>query len=226
MLTDWFKKGLQFFLQMNRESRTFLILLILVIFNVNISNMNVVERLIERERLEKMEAERYTERVTPIINTQIQYMLMSDPDASNIILLSYHNSNHSSQGFSYKYITYLTEKVRDDEDVYEEEFKELSYVNYGEEFSKIHNLKYLRADSLEELHDSFPKLYRKIKLCDAFAVAFYPIEGVSEPVGMIVVLYKTKPQYSLGYYMKAFSPRIQRLAILLDYNQFKKQIED
>lgn len=194
--------------------------------NVNISNMNVVEKLVNRERLEKIEAERYTERVTPIINTQIQYMLMSDPDATNIILLNYHNNNHSSQGFSYKYITYLTERFRGDEEMYEEEFKELSYVNYGEELAKIHNLKYLRVSSIEEIRDSFPKLYRKAKTCNATAVAFYPIEGVMEPVGMIVVIYKTTPQYSLGYYLKAFSPHIQRLAVLLDYNQFKKQMEE
>lgn len=180
----------------------------------------------EQENLEKIEAERYTERVTPIINTQIQYILMSDPEASNVILLSYHNSNHSSQGFSYKYITYLTEKVRDVEDMYGEEFKELSYVSYGEEFSKIHNSKYLITNDILTLKESFPKLYRKIKLCNASAVAFYPIEGVAEPVGMIVVLYKSKPTYNLEYYMKVFSPRIQRLAILLDYNQFKKQMKD
>lgn len=150
---------------------------------------------------------------------------MSDPSATNVILLNYHNNNHSSQGFSYKYITYLTEKFRDTEDMHEEEFKELSYTNYGEEFSKIHNLKYLRVDSIEELNDSFPKLYRKIKSCGAYSVAFYPIEGVQEPVGMIVILYNKIPEYDKEFYIKTISSRIQRLAILLDYNQFKKTIE-
>lgn len=226
MLADWFKNSLQFFLQISKENRAFLILLILAILNINVSNINVVNRLISKERLEKMEAERYTERITPTINTQIQYILMSDPDATNVILLNYHNNNHSSQGFSYKYITFLSEKFKDDEPMWGEEFRELSYINYGEELIKIHNLRYLRADSIDELRESFPKLYRKIRLCNASAVAFYPIEGVRDPVGMVIVLYKTKPQYNLGYYMKTVSPRIQRLAILLDYNQVKKQMEN
>ena len=142
---------------MDKESKAFLILLILVLLNINVSNVNIVNRIMEQENLEKIEAERYTERVTPIINTQIQYILMSDPEASNVILLSYHNSNHSSQGFSYKYITYLIEKVRDVEDMYGEEFKELSYVSYGEEFSKIHNSKYLITNDILTLKRIFSK---------------------------------------------------------------------
>lgn len=224
MVLDWLKKFLVIFSKVNVDNKILLVLIALMLFNTNISNINKIERLLEGEKLEKIEAERYTERVTPIINTQIQYILMSDPDATNVILLNYHNNNHSSQGFSYKYITYLTEKFKDDENMHEEEFKELSYLNYGEEFSKIHNLKYLKVDSLSELQESFPKLYRKIKSCNAKSVAFYPIEGVQEPVGMIIVLYKNNP--SNIDLIKALSPRIQRLAILLDYNQFKKHLEE
>lgn len=189
--------------------------------------MSIVERILEREKIEKIEAEKYTETVTPLIKNQLRYILMSDPDASNVILLSYHNNNHSSQGFSYKYITYLTEEPKDDEPLHEEDFRELSYVSYGEEFQKIHNTKYLRIDSIGSLYQNYPKLYRKIKNSGAKAVAFYPIEGVMQPVGMLIVLYNnSSPKYSLGFYVKTVSPRIQRLAILLDYNHFKKQLEN
>lgn len=210
---------------MNKENKVVFISLIVLILNTNLNNMTIIERIMESERLEKIEAEKYTEQVTPTINTQLQYILMSDSHASNVILLNYHNNNHSSQGFSYKYITYLTEKFRDDVNMNEEEFKELSYINYGEEFMKIHNLKYLRADSIETMQYSFPKLYRKLKTCNAYGAAFYPIEGIDEPVGMIIILFDSKPKYDLGYYMKTISPRIQRLAILLDYNRFKKKME-
>lgn len=225
MLLDLLKKAIQFFSGMSNDAKLLFVVMVILMFHTNLQNMNNVETLLERERIEKIQAEKYTEKVTPLIKTQLRYMLMSDPSASNVILLSYHNSNHSSQGFSYKYITYLTEEPRDEEPLHEEDFKELSYVSYGEEFARIHNVKYLKADNVEMLRNTYPKLYRKIKNSDAKAVVFFPIEGVMQPVGMVVVLYnKTLPSYDLGFYTRNFSPRIQRLAILLDYNNFKKEL--
>lgn len=163
--------------------------------------------------------------MTPIINEQIQYILMSDQDATNVMLLSYHNSNHSSQGFSYKYITYLSEAAKTiDDDLHEEEFKELSYVGYGEEFVKLHRQRYYKADSIKQLEKSFPKLYRKFRNGNSNAVTFFPIEGVEGPVGMIVVFYNEKTNYKSDYYAVNIAPYIQRLATILDYNNVKSKM--
>lgn len=224
-MLDWIKKFSQYLLSLKDNSKFLMVVLILLVVNVDFLNTNRIEKLFNNERLERVESEGYTTRMTPTINTQIQYILMSDPEASNVILLNYHNNNHSSQGFSYRYITYLSEKFRDDGDMYAEEFRELSYVNYGEEFSKIHNLKSLKVSNVEEIKYSFPKLYRKIKLCNATGVAFYPIEGVLESVGMIIILYKEAPTHEIDY-AKVIAPRIQRLAIILDYDEFRKHLEE
>ena len=203
-------------------------LLLLIIFTfVRTGDLNIkmVEKILESEQVEKIEAEKYTERVTPLINTQVQYILMSDPNVSNVILLSYHNNQHSSQGFSYRYITYITEKFKSaDDELHEELFKELSYVSYGEEFSKIHSAKYLSITNVEDIKYTFPKLYKKIQSCNAEAVTFLPIEGTNDPVGMIIVLYDRKPSYDINYYARNISPYLQRLATILDYNNFKKNI--
>ena len=225
MSLDWIRKTLQWFISLNGDNKLVIILLLLLTLNINVINMNKIEGLFQSERLEKYESERYTEKMTPIINTQLQYILMSMPNATNVILLNYHNNSHSSQGFSYRYITYLAEKFRDDEDMYGEEFKELSYVNYGEEFSKIHNLKKLEIKNLDDMQRTFPKLYRKLKTCNTTSIVFYPIEGVNEPVGMIIILSKSPLNTEIDY-VKVIAPRIQRLAVILDYDHFKKQLND
>jgi len=53
-----------------------------------------------------------------------------------------------------------------------------------------------------------PKLYRKLKLSGAKSAAFYTIEGMRSPIGMIVVLYDHPKEYHLGYYMEVISSDI------------------
>ena len=113
MFKDFFKKVLHGVSTWGVRDWIAFIILIAVIANPLFMNFKIPDSIIKREWSEKAKAERYTEKVTPIINEQIQYILMSDKDATNVMLLSYHNSNHSSQGFSYKYITFyiILEKV-------------------------------------------------------------------------------------------------------------------
>ena len=61
---------------------------------------------------EKVLAEKYTEMITPQINGHIEHILMEDKDASNVLLLNYHNTLQSTHGLSYRHLTALTEKRR------------------------------------------------------------------------------------------------------------------
>ena len=102
----------------------------------------------------KVLAEKYTEMITPQVNGHIEHILMEDKDASNVLLLNYHNTLQSTHGLSYRYLTALTEKRRG----YETKatikiWKELEYINYGDELGRINEaLKELLDDAdLEEV---------------------------------------------------------------------------
>lgn len=171
----------------------------------------------------KTQAEKYSKEMTPTINSKVREILMGDGEASNVILLSYHNTQTSSQGFSYLYITGITEEARwDITRPYFDTWKELSAINFGNELDRIHKLKFLRVDSVENMKDQYPKLYYKVRDCDAESAAFYPISKKGEPVGMIVILYKEPKLYQLGYYMKVIEPCVRDLADILDY---RKELE-
>ena len=61
-----------------------------------------------------------------------------DPNADNVILLNYHNTLLSSNGLSYKYLTGICESFQGpDSKPCMQEWKELDYINYGEEIQKI-----------------------------------------------------------------------------------------
>jgi hypothetical protein len=68
---------------------------------------------------------------------------------------------------------------------------------------------------------TFPKLYRLVKASDAKAISFFTIEGHNSAIGMIVLLYKNPKRYN-SEYSRVILPCIQRLAILLDYENIKK----
>lgn len=84
----------------------------------------------------------------------------------------------------------------------------LEYVYYENELNKIRNNGYLRVENIDSIKPTFPKLYKKLLICDAKAAAFYPIEGIDSPIGMVIVLYKQPKSYSLGFYNSNVSPWI------------------
>lgn len=179
---------------------------------------------------DKQLAEEYTKIITPTVNGYIEDILSKDRDASNVLLLNYHNTLTSTHGLSYCYITTLTEKKRGLETKScARIWKELEYIKYGDEIERINDNEYLRMESIHEYATTFPNLYEILQYSNTKSAAFYPIVGDRGAIGMIVVLYPQPKQFYLGYYNQVISFPIQKLAALLDYNtlkgKFKKEYE-
>ena len=91
------------------------LIIIVLFFIVSIMSFNGLgKRIVDdvaKSTIElRSEAENYSKKMTPVINENVYHILMSDPDACNVLLLSYHNSQSSMQGFSYLWITGITEE--------------------------------------------------------------------------------------------------------------------
>lgn len=175
---------------------------------------------------EKKNAEEYTKIISPMINEYIQEILLKDIDASNVILLNYHNTLVSSNGLSYRYMTALTEKKRGLESKNcIRIWKELEFINYEEEFTKINSNQYLTMNNIDNYVASFPKITELLYVCRAKAAGFYPIQGIGGPIGMIVILYPKEKNYYIGYYNEVLSRQIQALSSLLDYDNMKEMFK-
>ena len=151
---------------------------------------------------------------------------MEDKDASNVLLLNYHNTLQSTHGLSYRYLTALTEKRRG----YETKatikiWKELEYINYGDELGRINDNQSIRMDTIENYYRTFPNLVALLEESGAKSAAMYPIAGIDGPIGMIVVIYPVTKEYYLGYYNSVIAPCIQPLSTLLDYNSIRKKFK-
>lgn len=70
------------------------------------------------------------------------------------------------------------------------------------------------------MRETFPKLYRLVRASDAKAITFFTIEGHDQAIGLILILYKQSKKYDLNY-PKVILPCIQKLAIILDYDNKK-----
>lgn len=187
---------------------------------------SILEDYTQQAAAEKKIAEEYTQIISPMVNEYIQEILLKDRDASNVILLNYHNTLTSSHGLSYRYLTALTEKKRGiDSKNCLRVWKELEFINYEEEFARINSNQYLRIDDVESYVNRFPKITEILRMCNAKAAAFYPIQGIGGSIGMIVVLYPQKKEYYLGYYNEVISRQIQALSSLLDYDNMKEMFK-
>ena len=96
----------------------------------------------------------------------------------------------------------------------------MDYIYYVDELEKLHNQEIVHIANLSEMKDNLPKLYRLVKSSDANAVSFYVIEGKKSPIGILVMLYKDSVACKMEK-ARIVMPSIQKLAILLDYENNK-----
>lgn len=173
--------------------------------------------------------EGYTLKMANRINEIVHILQLEDGKCYDVILLNYHNSKKSLQGLRYLYLNCIAESNKDTSDPELKEYwSNLEFIYYEQEITKIRNQRYLYVQNIEQIKDSYPKFYKKLLVSDAKAAAFYPIEGIDSPIGMIVILYKEPCKFESEYFAKHISPYIQKLAVILDYNnsaEYKKNNE-
>lgn len=229
MILDWIKKAWDFVNGMNSQVKT---LIILVLFGCVTytqlleQNQKIIVDYIEKVEKQNEEDESYTLKMAHYINEYIYNIQTSDYDCYNVLLLNYHNSQKSLQGFRYLYLNCITESPKGiaDENL-KSHWNNLEYIYYESELTRIRNNGYLRVENIDSIKSTFPKLYKKLLVSDAEAAAFYPIEGINSPIGMVIVLYKNPKDYSLGFYNKNVAPWIQKLSTILDYQNVKNDIK-
>lgn len=220
-LTTTFKTIWNFVDSLNTQTKTLIIFIIAVLGFLQYSkylNENIIVDFIKKTEQMEQKADKYTIKIAPKIQDCIKYIQKEDTDCYSVLLLNYHNSKKSIQGIRYLYLNCIAESSKG---IYDSPLKqfwsELEYIYYQDELSRIHNQGYLRINNVDDVKQSFPKLYSQLKISGAQSAAFYPIEGIDSSIGIIVVLYKHKKQYNLGYYNSIISPQIQKLSTILDY---------
>lgn len=229
MILDWIKKAWDFINGMNSQVKTLIILVLFGCITYNQlleQNQKIIVDYIEKVEKQNEKDESYTLKMAHYINEYIYNIQKSDDDCYNVLLLNYHNSQKSLQGFRYLYLNCITESPKglNDENL-KLHWNNLEYVYYEGELTRIRNNGYLRVEDIDSIKTTLPKLYKKLLICDAKAAAFYPIEGINSPIGMVIVLYKHPKKYSLGFYNRNVAPWIQKLSTILDYQNVKNNIK-
>lgn len=215
------KRVWNFIDQLNTQVKSLIIVILVGVIMSALINQNsktIIKDYLNQTEQQDQLADQYTMKVAPKLHECVQTIANLDQDCYNVLLLNYHNSKKSLQGIRYVYLNCMIEcpKGINDEQV-KEYWSDLEYIYYQDELSKIHNQGYLRISNIEDIKTTFPKLYKKLQISGAVSAAFYCIEGVNNPIGMVIVLYKKQKFYSSGYYSEYISPYTQKLSTLLDY---------
>lgn len=228
MNLDWLKKIWDFINGLNSQLKTAIIVIMLLgvgFMGMKYYNQEVIKDYVEVIEDQERAAEEYTLELAPFINECVLEIQKNDEDCQNVLLLNYHNSKKSLQGFRYLYLNCITEKPKGlDSEPVKMYWNELEYIYYEDEISRIHDNGSLLVHDIDSIKNSFPKIYKKLISCNAKAAAFYPIEGVRTPIGMIIILYKEPNNLHDSEYINNVSPQIQRLSTLLDYPNIKQAI--
>lgn len=228
MILDYIRKAWDFVNKLNSQVKTSIILVLVFLLSysyITEQNHKVLTDYVNSIERQNSYDENYTLKMAHYLNEYIYNIQKSDKDCYNVLLLNYHNSQKSLQGFRYLYLNCITESPKGIEDESLKQYwNNLEYIYYEDELSRIRNNGYLRVENIDSIRTVFPKLYRNLVICEAKAAAFYPIEGVNSPIGMVIVLYKQPKTYSLGFYNSNISPWIQKLSAILDFQNIKNNI--
>ena len=191
-------------------------------FETRIRNIN------QKNSIEMQEEEKYAIEMAEPINQCLREISDKDKDTYDVILLTYHNTKKTMQGFSYIYIDYLTDYKNDpSQPKVNKFFKELDWMYYSDELKTLQDQSYYRCNSLDSLKVKYPKLYYDVfQELNPKALAIYKIQGIDSPLGLLIILYDKPKSYYLGYSNTVIYPYLQQLASILDYNNIKNKIYD
>lgn len=210
----------EFINKISPETRSLIIVLLfgyILYSQINQSTRNQLKEQTEKTIQAEKEAEEYAKDKAIEINRHVRLIAHKDKDAFDVLLLSYHNSKQSLQGFKFLYLSCITEAPKSiDTPLLKYQWTNLDYIYYVDELEKIHNQEILQIQDIEDMELDLPKFYRLVKQSEAEAVTFYVVEGKKSPVGIIVMLYKNSVNCQMEK-AKIIMPSIQKLAILLDY---------
>ena len=225
MFLKQIKQLWEFLNKIHPETRSLIIILLfgwILYSQITDETQRLIQEKSQQEILNNKQAELYSIETSVEINRQVQTIAEKDEEAFDVLLLNYHNNTQSLQGYKYLYLSCLTEAPRCiDTPLLGQQWNKIDYIYYADELAKIHNQGFVHIDDIDCMTQSLPKLYRLVKSSDAQAVSFYTIENTTSAIGMIVILYKSSVKHSTNVY-KAIIPSIQKLAILLDYDNNKK----
>lgn len=220
MILTAIKKVWEFINNLSPQTRSLIILLLFgyVLYSqINESTKQfIAEQYLQRSDEEK-QAEQYAKDTAGEINRHIRLISLKDSDAFNVLLLSYHNSKANLSGYKFLYLSCIAESPKSvDTPLLKNQWTNLNYIYYVDELEKIHNQGILNFNDIDDMSKNFPKLCSLLKYSEAEAASFYTIEGKKMPIGIIVILYKNSVNCKMSK-AKIVMPSIQKLAILLDY---------
>ena len=183
-----------------------------------------IRDIIQKNPIEMQEEEKYAMEMAEPINQCLKEISDKDKDTYDVILLTYHNTKKTMQGFSYIYIDYLTDyKIDPSKPQVKKFFKELDWIYYSDELKALQDQSYYICNNLSELQEKYPKLYYDVfRELNPRALAIYNIQGLDSPLGLLVILYNKPKKYYLGYSNTTIYPYLQQLSSILDYNNIKK----
>lgn len=187
-----------------------------------------INYIVQKTPIEMQKEEKYAMEMAEPINQCLKEISDKDKDTYDVILLTYHNTKKTMQGFSYIYIDYLTDYKNDpSKPKVNKFFKELDWMYYSDELKILQDQSYYRCNNLSELQKKYPKLYYDVfRELNPRALAIYNIQGLDSPLGLLVILYNKPKQYYLGYSNTVIYPYLQQLASILDYNNIKRKVND
>ena len=87
-------------------------------------------------------------------------------------------------------------------------------IDYASELDKIHK----KTSTVINTHNNkFPLLSKRLNYCNSDYSVWFTLKGMTSEIGVLVIVYKNQPPTDMVYYSKHILDGVNRLTMLLDY---------
>lgn len=143
--------------------------------------------------------------------------LLQKTSADRVALFEYHNGGYNLTGMPFLHFSLSICRNNYGVDDLSKDFNDILVSSVPDFVKELDQNEIVYIQDIENLRATFPRLYKELAEDDIKQVLFCNIEGINDPVGILMLAFKTADTNLNRKVRKEIFKKVQKISTMLDY---------
>lgn len=143
--------------------------------------------------------------------------LLQKTSADRVALFEYHNGGYNLTGMPFLHFSLSICRNNYGVDDLSKDFNDILVSSVPDFVKELDQNEIVYIQDIENLRATFPRLYKELVEDDIKQVLFCNIEGINDPVGILMLAFKTADTNLNRKVRKEIFKKVQKISTMLDY---------